>query len=79
MNLQITGRYILLETVEGKECGKILEIFKANSGQSTQFAKVVFRTKHDDDVFSFNTSFIPLNLFPDIIDDIKIKKHPMIY
>lgn len=63
-----------VETVEGKECGKILEIFKANSGQSTQFAKVVFRTKHDDDVFSFNTSFIPLNLFPDIIDDIKNKK-----
>ncbi len=65
---------LCIETVQGKECRKILEIFKVGSGQNIEFAKVIFRTKHDDDVFSFNTSFIPLNLFPDIIEDINSKK-----
>jgi GntR family transcriptional regulator len=65
---------LCIETIQVKECGKIPEIFKVSPGSNTEFAKVVFRAKHNNDVFSFNTSFIPLNLFPDIIDDINNKK-----
>lgn len=65
---------LCIETLYSNDCRKISDIFKISSTQNMEFAKVIFRTKHEDDVFSFNTSYIPLSLFPEIIDDINKKK-----
>ncbi|MDQ2087196.1 GntR family transcriptional regulator [Herbivorax sp. ANBcel31] len=65
---------LCIETLQSKDLKKVSEIFKVSSNQNIEFAKVIFRTRHGDDVFSFNTSFIPLSLFPDIIGDIDKKK-----
>ncbi len=45
-------------------------------GQSgnTEFAEIKYITAEKNNVLSYNTSYIPLALFPDLIEDIKDKK-----
>jgi len=38
------------------------------------FAKISYKSKNGEDIISLNTSYIPMNLFPDIIEDVKSKK-----
>jgi DNA-binding GntR family transcriptional regulator len=35
-----------------------------------EFAEAIYQTKNGNDIYSVNTSYIPLNLFPDIINSI---------
>lgn len=42
--------------------------------QQREFAEVRFVTVDQNNILSLNTSYIPLGLFPEIIDDIKAKK-----
>ncbi|MFZ5988465.1 MAG: GntR family transcriptional regulator [Bacillota bacterium] len=65
---------ISVDTVTSRDFRKLEEVFLISYNQNVDFVQVVFKTRHDNDVFSLNTSYIPLNLFPNIIEDIKDKK-----
>jgi len=41
------------------------------------FAKISYKSKNGEDIISLNTSYIPMNLFPDIIEDVKSKNEPL--
>ena len=45
-----------------------------NYSQQQEYAEIKFITVDKNSVLSLNTSYIPLGLFPEIIDDIKAKK-----
>ena len=45
-----------------------------NYPQSSEFAEIKFLTADLNSVLSYNVSYIPLLLFPEIIEDIKAKK-----
>ncbi|TYQ18261.1 UNVERIFIED_CONTAM: GntR family transcriptional regulator [Acetivibrio alkalicellulosi] len=63
-----------IDTIESDDCNNIKDIFNFSGNMRVNFAKICFRTKHENEVFSLNTSYIPLSLFPDIINDINKKK-----
>ena len=62
-----------VETVSVKECSKLKEIFNIKT-DSSLFTCITYLNKRNDEVFSYNTSYIPQSLFPDIGEDIKNKK-----
>lgn len=67
---------ISIRQVVGTEIGKIEFIFGAASALSKNqdFAEIKYLSMQDNEILSLNTSYIPLALFPNIIDDIKAKK-----
>ena len=76
LDSQIPGeRNILSIEVIKSELHKNLEdLFNITYNQKIEFAVIKYILMQDKDVFSLNTSYLPLNLFPNIIDDIKSKK-----
>lgn len=44
------------------------------SGQQSTFAEITYLSLEKEEALSLNVSYIPLNLFPTIIEDIKAKK-----
>lgn len=70
-------RNIVASNAVSTENNKSLsDVFSSIGSQGLQhgFAEVKYILKQKDDVISYNTSYIPLSLFPGIIDDIKVKK-----
>lgn len=65
---------ISIEKLTNKDYKKLDEIFSIAYNQVVDFAQINYNSKNDEEVISLNTSYIPLNLFPDIIEDIKNKK-----
>jgi DNA-binding GntR family transcriptional regulator len=53
---------------------KLNNIFGIPKNQSSKFAQITYVTKGASDVLSLTTNYLPLVLFPSIIDDIKEKK-----
>ncbi|MFA6308135.1 MAG: GntR family transcriptional regulator [Clostridia bacterium] len=48
--------------------------FESDYVQNSEFAEIKYSMMENGDVYSLNTSYLPLNLFPEIIEDIKTKK-----
>jgi DNA-binding GntR family transcriptional regulator len=44
-----------------------------NADSEEQYAEIRYTVSQNSEVISFNTSYIPLNLFPDIIEDVNNK------
>lgn len=65
---------VSIETVTNKDCRKLSDIFSISYVQTVDFAQIVYITNFENEVFSYNTSYIPLNLFPNIVEDINNKK-----
>ncbi len=65
---------ISINIVTSKEQRKLSEIFDIPYNQSIDFAEVIYLTSQNEEVFSMNMSYIPLNLFPSICDDLEAKK-----
>lgn len=68
---------ISLNIISSDNIDKLQEVFGIVSGKSSgaEFAEVRFLSLHNKkEVLSLNTSFLPLSLFPTIIEDIKEKK-----
>lgn len=63
-----------LTEIEGVAEKKLAEIFGILQNQSTRFVEVKYVSKNHGEVFSYNTSIIPQNLFPEIVEDIKSRK-----
>lgn len=74
---QNPGQYDImsLRTVTLSEAQFLEKVFgiQGNS-EKTEFAEISFVTKEDKNILSYCSSYIPLVLFPDIIEDIKDKK-----
>lgn len=73
---ELTGdrEIISAESLTNRDYKKLEEVFKLGSNQNVEFAQVCFLTKQGGEVVSLNTSYIPLTLFPDIIEDIRSRK-----
>lgn len=65
---------ISVEVLSGERDPKICEIFGYRPDNKTEFAVITFLNQHVSDVISLNISYIPLNHFPEICDDIKSNK-----
>jgi len=65
---------ISINKVKGNNNSDLMESFDAEYIQNAEFAEVKYLTKVDGEVYSLNSSYLPLILFPEIIDDIKAKK-----
>jgi DNA-binding GntR family transcriptional regulator len=67
---------VSLEIVTDKNNEHISEAFsQANpSGVGNEYAEIVYLNRSQNQVLSYNKSYIPISLFPDIIEDIRNKK-----
>ena len=67
---------ISIKSIKGADEKCLESIFGSHPAQSqqTEYAQVKYIAVQKNDVLSLNTSYIPLSLFPGIIDDIKAKK-----
>jgi len=67
---------ISIDMIDGAVHKKLEDIFKAPSGysQKAEFAEIKYLSVQNNEVLSLNTSFLPLSLFPNIIEDIKAGK-----
>ncbi|MCX7711236.1 MAG: GntR family transcriptional regulator [Clostridia bacterium] len=65
---------IQITETESHEDKRLHEIFGIQQNQRVGFVQVHYVSKHQGETFSYNTSLIPLNLFPGIAEDIKSKK-----
>ena len=62
------------ESIKSSFSRKLTEVFNVSENQDVDFVEIKYLTTQDNEVFSFNVSYIPLNLFPNIVEDIKNKK-----
>lgn len=61
--------------VKSADYCKLEEIFNIPHNQKLEFAEIKYITmQNSNDVLSLNASYIPINLFPSIIEDVKEKK-----
>ncbi len=60
-----------IETVSGKSYPKISEAFGFKADDNHEFVAVSFTNIMNSDVISFNVSYLPLSLFPEIKEDIQ--------
>lgn len=78
LDSQDPGQHDIISIKSVKSCEeKCLEgIFGHHSAynQQNEFAQIKYVTVHKNDLLSLNISYIPLSLFPGIIEDIKAKK-----
>jgi len=67
---------VSIDAVDADSCGRLSGVFKSPSGHSNkvEIAEVKYLLIHDNHVLSFNVSYIPMALFPNIIEDIKADK-----
>ena len=63
----------VITTRKAKFLNEIFNLLPAPS-QENEFAEFFYITRNNGDTFSLNKSYIPLYLFPEIIEDIKSKK-----
>ncbi|MCX7841652.1 MAG: GntR family transcriptional regulator [Clostridia bacterium] len=76
LDSQVPGdrEIIFINTVLSSEDDRLHDIFNIPRNQKIEFASIKYISKCNGEIFSLNTSVIPLNLFPGIIEDIKAKK-----
>ncbi len=63
-----------IKTVRTSDYSKLEEVFQLPYDGKTDFVEVMYTSANNGEVFALNVSYIPLNLFPEIIDDINNKK-----
>ena len=63
-----------LRTIKQNEVSFLETAFGGQNSHLSEFAEVRFITADKNSILALNTSYIPLVLFPEIIEDIKAKK-----
>ena len=66
-------KIISIETLTNRDLRLLDEVFSIGSNQVVDFACFSYTGRINDDLISLNTSYIPINLFPNIIEDVKMK------
>jgi DNA-binding GntR family transcriptional regulator len=77
LDSQDPGQHDILSTrvVTYSDAGFLQSIFGSQLyNDSSRFAEISYATTENKSVLSYNLSYIPLGLFPDIIEDIMAKK-----
>jgi len=65
---------VSINIITNKDYKKLSDIFSISYMQTIDFAQIAYITNIENEVFSYNISYIPLTLFPNIIEDLKNKK-----
>lgn len=67
---------ISINLVTGKSLPKLNELFSIlpSPSREDEFAQVTYVSKYENETLSLNVSYIPVFLFPTIIEDVKAKK-----
>jgi len=65
---------VSMEIVTNKEHKKLSDVFSVSYIHTVDFAQIVFVSNIENDIYCYNTSYIPLALFPNILEDIKNNK-----
>lgn len=68
------NNYVSFEVLNAHDMPKLTEIFSLRPDTVNEFAKITFLGTHLDDIISLNTAYLPLALFPDIMDDLRNKR-----
>lgn len=76
LDSQVPGekKIINMNIVNAADSPRLAELFCCSANPKYEFAEVTYLTSGNKDVFSCNTSYIPISLFPEIINDIEAKK-----
>ncbi|MCX7921846.1 MAG: GntR family transcriptional regulator [Clostridia bacterium] len=76
LDCQVPGekKIISVSQLESEYTKRLEEIFNFPYNQKYSFVEVTYLSNYDSDTIALNVSYLPLNLFPTIIDDIKQKK-----
>lgn len=69
-----SNKFISLDKVTNRSNPKLNEIFGLRLDSIVEFAYIVWTGVYNEEVVSLNESWIPLVLFPEIIDDLLKKK-----
>lgn len=62
---------VSIQEINGND--NLNEIFNLPVGQAL-YSLMTFCTRHQEDIIALNMSYIPLSLFPNMIEDIQVKK-----
>ncbi len=65
---------ISVKTIKVTENPSLKELFESDYVQNSEFAEFKYIVSNDGEVFSLCTSYLPLALFPEIIEDVKTNK-----
>ena len=60
--------------IDSKDNQELCAVFEINPGKIAEFSKIVFLNIQNNSPIALNISYIPLNLFPTIIEDINANK-----
>ncbi len=69
-------KIISIDVISSRDNRKLDDVFSLTPApsQENEFAKIVFLSEMDSEITGLNQSFIPVYLFPDIVDAINDKK-----
>lgn len=65
---------VSIDVIMGQEQTRLSEIFSLRSDAQNEFAAITYTNNLSNDMISLNVSYLPLNLFPEICEDIKANK-----
>jgi len=65
---------VSIDIVAGKDHPKVLDAFGMKPEGKVEFAAITYTNSMRNDVISLSVSYIPLALFPEIVEDIKTNK-----
>lgn len=76
LDSQVPGQrnIIAMGVIENTQLKKLDDVFSLPYNSRVQFVEIKFGTLQNNEILSLNVSYIPLTLFPTIIDDIRDKK-----
>lgn len=74
LDSQIPGERSIISAEIIGSSGNLANIFNMPYNQKADFAEIKYLSRHNDEAFSLNTSYISLALFPSILEDVNSKK-----
>ena len=76
LDSQLPGSRNIISTrsIRTSGCDRLKDIFNLSQNQEYDFAEIKFITAQNEQVLSLNVSYISLNSFPNIIEDVEEKK-----
>lgn len=76
LDSQVPGQrdIVSCSVVSSFEFNKLSEVFNIPYSQAVEFSEIKYVTKQNDQILSLNVSYLPISLFPNIIEEVKEKK-----
>jgi DNA-binding GntR family transcriptional regulator len=76
LDSQVPGQknVLSMSMIDNTQFKKLEDVFSLQYNNRAQFAEIKYITLQNEDILSLNTSYIPLGLFPTILEDMRDKK-----